>query len=186
MQSSISDINTWRADLRGKSGALLMLAFAIFSGYRWTASGDMFFILLMIRELTAVFFFLRRRAALAQSSKLVSMLSYFSSALPLFYLAPLGSASVFLISISHLFSIVGFLIATLATLELGNRMAVSPAVRGERCRSGVYRYFRHPMYTGYVLAEFGLVLSNPMNLLLFAASIAGYWLRSKKEDELFG
>ena len=87
---------------------------------------------------------------------------------------------------SEIFVAVGFLIVTLATIELGQRLGVSPAKRGEVCSSGVYRYLNHPMYVGYALAELGVVLLNPQNAGFFAISISLYILRARAESCILG
>ncbi len=72
---------------------------------------------------------------------------------------------------------------TFATLELGPSMGISPA-RREIVKSGIYRYIKHPMYTGYIISESGLALLNPMNGLLLIASASLYFIRAKSENRI--
>ena len=66
-------------------------------------------------------------------------------------------------------------------LKKSSSFGVSPANRGA-VRSGLYRYIRHPMYMGYVIAEFGFVLLNPTNLIIWVISVGLYFARTKIED----
>ncbi|HLE12703.1 MAG TPA: isoprenylcysteine carboxylmethyltransferase family protein [Bacteriovoracaceae bacterium] len=114
---------------------------------------------------------------------MTDLLAYISSALPLLYL-PAESASSFAALASTLLAIAGFTISTLALLDLGTSFGVAPANRGI-VRSGLYRYLRHPMYAGYVIAEVGFVLLNPVNAVILAASFFFYILRAKLENRIF-
>ena len=80
-------------------------------------------------------------------------------------------------------AILGFTISTLAIFDLGSSFGVSPANRG-LVTNGLYRYARHPMYTGYVIAEFGFVLLNPINLIIWVISVGFYFARTKIEERV--
>jgi protein-S-isoprenylcysteine O-methyltransferase Ste14 len=72
--------------------------------------------------------------------------------------------------VTNLLVIIGFLLATLATIELGDSMGVSPAYRGKVCRTGIYRWVKHPMYLGYAIADFSWVLVSPLNSIIYVVS----------------
>lgn len=61
-------------------------------------------------------------------------------------------------------------------------MGVSPAKRGDKCTKGLYRIINHPMYVGYVIAQFGWVLLNPWNFTIFLLSIILFSFRTKYEN----
>jgi len=124
-----------------------------------------------------------RKTAVAEGSKTERVFSYVSTAVPLFYFhATTTNSHLFLAA--ALLSIFGFLISTLAVIELGDRIGIAAAKRGDICQTGVYQYMKHPMYIGYIISEFGNILLNPFNLLIFTLSIAGYGLRAWRENNV--
>jgi protein-S-isoprenylcysteine O-methyltransferase Ste14 len=80
-------------------------------------------------------------------------------------------------------SVVGFSLATIALFELGTSFGVSPASRGV-VRTGVYRWMGHPIYIGYVTAELGFVILNPINGAILGISAALYALRAVMESRV--
>jgi protein-S-isoprenylcysteine O-methyltransferase Ste14 len=126
----------------------MMVGFGVLALYRWHQTQLLFFLLLVLRDFTAGYFFLKRNSAQSKGAKLLMIFSYLSSAMPLLYLdSTVSSKALFLAS--DLLAIVGFLIVVLATVELGTSIGISPANRGV-VRSGIYRHIKHPMYLGYL------------------------------------
>lgn len=157
----------------------MMVGFGVVAFYRWQQTQLIFFLLLVLRDFAAGYFFLKRNPAHSKGPKLLKVLAYLSSAIPLLYLdSTVSSKTLFLAS--DLLAIVGFLIVVLATVELGTSIGISPANRG-LVRSGIYRYIKHPMYLGYVVSEIGLVILNPLNTILLAISIVFYGFRARAE-----
>lgn len=172
----------FRRDYQRFVAAFVMLAFAAISFYRWTETHLLFFILVIVRDLLASFFFCKRKEAEKKSSKWIALFSYVSAGIPLCYLgASTDSAS--LILASNILSIVGFLLVALATLELGTSIGISP-VKRKRISTGVYKWIRHPMYLGYGVSEFGFCLINSLNVVLFIFSIVFYALRVRYENSI--
>jgi protein-S-isoprenylcysteine O-methyltransferase Ste14 len=160
-------------------GSAMMVGFGVLALYRWHQTQLLFFLLLVLRDFTAGYFFLKRNSARSKGSKLLMILSYLSSAMPLLYLdSTVSSKALFLAS--DLLAIVGFLIVVFATVELGTSIGISPANRGV-VRSGIYRYIKHPMYLGYIISEIRLVLLNPLNGALLVLSLFLYLFRAKSE-----
>ena len=157
----------------------MMVGFGVVAFYRWQQTQLIFFLLLVLRDFAAGYFFLKRNPAQSKGPKLLVVLAYLSSAMPLLYLDSNVSSKILFLA-SDLLAIVGFLIVVLATVELGTSIGISPANRGV-VRSGIYRYIKHPMYLGYVVSEIGLVLLNPLNGALLAISLFLYLLRAKSE-----
>lgn len=172
-------------DQRKLVGAIIMASFGVMALWRWYETGLVFFLLFCLRDFIAAYFIAIRKASQASPSRFAVLLAYASSSMPLLYQKANSDVSPILVGIASMLMIVGFLIATMATIELGQKMGVSPAKRGERCLSGVYRYFRHPMYLGYVISETGAIILNPLNLFIFASSVLGYYLRARLENQLF-
>jgi hypothetical protein len=107
-----------------------------------------------------------------------------SKCIPYFYHAPLASAPRVLHTLADPLGIAGSLLSTWAMIDLGRRFGISPAKRGDVCRSGLYRWFRHPMYLGYAMVEFGLILLNRRNLPIFILSMSSYMIRARMEDKV--
>lgn len=170
-------------DWRKLVGAFVMMTFAIIAMIRWYETHMVFFLLLVFRDFLLVYFFAIRKDSETNEPLGGRIISYASAALPLCYFHIITDNG-YLIVTASLLSILGFLISTLATIELADRIGFAPAKRGEICRSGVYKYIKHPMYFGYVIAEAGNILLNPLNGLVFIVSASGYWLRSKRENRV--
>lgn len=179
----IGAINNYRANSSGWIGSMIMFIFALVAGYRWYTSGLIFFGLLVVRDLAASWFLISRNPSKGRSdSRFSEILAYVSSAWPLIFLHPerfLPLAGL----LSSVLAIIGFAISTLAVFDLGTSFGVSPANRGI-VRTGLYRYIRHPMYSGYVVSEFGFVFLNPYNLFFWITSVALYFIRTKIEDHV--
>ncbi len=175
-------INDWRTDLTGRIGAVIMLGFAAIAGWRWFDSGLIFYALVFFRDVAAVWFLLTRNATSTRRQfGVTDILAYTSCAMPLLYFAVANTTANILL-ISNILAIAGFTLSTLALFELGNSFGVSPANRGT-VRTGVYKLFRHPMYVGYVVAEFGMVLLNPWNGIIFLLACGFYLTRAKLENK---
>lgn len=163
-------------------GSAMMVGFGVVAFCRWQQTQLIFFLLLVLRDFAAGYFFLKRNPAQSKGPKLLTVLAYLSSAMPLLYLdSTVSSKTLFLAS--DLLAIVGFLIVVLATVELGTSIGISPANRGV-VRSGIYRYIKHPMYLGYIVSEIGLVILNPLNLMILMSSIYLYTYRAISETNL--
>jgi protein-S-isoprenylcysteine O-methyltransferase Ste14 len=168
--------------LTGLIGSLVMLSFGAISFYRFYNTGIIFFLLMTFRDVLASWLLIGRREKVDQfSNKTVALISYLSSAIPLFYFKGIVNSHV-LILISSLLSILGFSISTLALIELGQSFGVSPANRG-RITTGVYKITNHPMYFGYVISEFGFLIINPSNFLIFLISSSLYFYRATIENK---
>ena len=172
-------------DYKKYIGSIIMLTFGVISYFRWSTSGELFFLLLALRDVIASFFLARREKSQANGKIIISIIAYISSGLPLFYLsAPYGVQTKMLSLTADLFSIVGFLIVTMATIDLGTKLGVSPAKRGNKCVKGLYRFLKHPMYLGYTIAQIGWVLLNNANIMIYVASLALFYLRAKAENKI--
>lgn len=175
-------INRLRSDPFGILGAFIYAAIAVFAYRRWDVTGSLFYVLLGFRDLVLCALFLTRAPATHQGSALSFAVAYVSASLPLAYSAE-GFGSGAKLGADVLF-VLGFALATIASLELGKSMGVAPAVRDSRKNTGVYRVLRHPMYAGYAIAEIGWVLLSFKNLPLFLVSMLFYFVRARFEERL--
>lgn len=169
-------------DLGKYFGSAMMIGFGVVALYRWHQTQLLFFLLLVLRDFAAGYFFLKRNAATEKATLILSIIAYISSAIPLLYFGAVGTSKALALGVD-LLSIIGFLMVAFATLELGTSIGIAPANRG-LVRSGIYRYIKHPMYTGYAISEAGLVLLNPLNVVLVAISISFYVFRAKSENRI--
>lgn len=160
----------------------MMVGFGVVAFYRWQQTQLIFFLLLVLRDFAAGYFFLKRNPAYSKGPKFLTVLAYLSSAMPLLYLDSTVSTKTLFLA-SDLLAIVGFLIVVLATVELGTSIGISPANRGV-VRSGIYRYIKHPMYLGYVISEVGLALVNPINSAILCVSAVLYFVRARIENKV--
>jgi protein-S-isoprenylcysteine O-methyltransferase Ste14 len=74
-----------------------------------------------------------------------------------------------------------------AKLFLRRSFGIAPANRGVK-RDGPYRFVRHPMYAGYLIAHIGVMVLMP-SLFNLAIYTVGWWaqiLRLKAEEDLLG
>ncbi len=174
-----------KIDYRKYLGSFIMLTFAGIALTRWSQSKELFFLLLAFRDLIASLFLAKRENAQIEGSKTMAIVAYLSSGLPLLYLsAPLGMETRFNSLIADLFTIFGFLIVTWATIDLGTKLGVSPAKRGDKVTKGLYSFVSHPMYLGYGLAQIGWIILNKWNILYYFISLSLFYIRAKAENKI--
>ena len=99
----------------------------------------------------------------------------------LFQVAPPGGWLVFGTALESL----GLVFVAGAFLSLNRSFGLAPENRGIKT-GHVYRYVRHPMYLGYILAEFGFVCNDfsYLNVLILAISVSFLLLRLRAEERL--
>jgi protein-S-isoprenylcysteine O-methyltransferase Ste14 len=179
-------IEATKIDYKKYVGSLIMFSFAVLSILRWNRSGELFFLLLSFRDLVASYFLATREKAEVNSGNTMAILAYVSSGLPLLYFsAPFGIELRSHRLVFDLLTIVGFLIVTWATIDLGTKIGVSPAKRGEKVVKGIYRFVSHPMYLGYCIAQLGWVLVNKWNLYIYLTALLLFALRARSESKMF-
>jgi protein-S-isoprenylcysteine O-methyltransferase Ste14 len=82
--------------------------------------------------------------------------------------------------------VASFALGLLAFVSLRSEFRVGPEPRhdGRLVTSGVYRHFRHPMYTSMIALAVGLFLSKPTaNMALAAATLVAFYLIKAKHEE---
>lgn len=80
---------------------------------------------------------------------------------------------------------IGLALVVTAFLSLNRSFGLAPENRGIKT-GGVYRFVRHPMYLGYVLAEAGYAFENAsiFNLFILMVSVLFLLLRLRAEEQL--
>jgi protein-S-isoprenylcysteine O-methyltransferase Ste14 len=181
LKSSLTSINSWRADPTGWIGAAVMMTFGGVAAYRWSVSGYAFFGMMVIRDVAGAWFLLNRHPSRSRTRQLLpALVAYVSSALPLAYMVPPTDVDSWRLIAVGVMNVLGFSLSTLAMLDLGRSFGVSPAWR-VRVTTGVYGLLKHPMYTGYVIAEIGMCGGNVLNLPILAVALGLYWVRARWE-----
>ncbi len=165
-------------------GAAFMASFGVVAIFRWNGTGLLYFLLFAFRDFLAAAFLASRRPARVRPAWKQSVLAYASTVLPLCYFNGSVDDALWVPKVAVLLAIGGFGLATIAVIELGRDLGVAPSIRGAVCRTGVYGWLRHPMYLGYAIAEAGMVLLNPWNVVIYCASMAGYFARAREEGRL--
>lgn len=94
-------------------------------------------------------------------------------------------ASSFALVFGEFLEVVGGVLVLGGFLSLNRSFGLGPENRGIKT-AGAYRVVRHPMYSGYMLAEVGFFLDNFSfyNLLILAVSILFLLLRLRAEERL--
>ena len=82
--------------------------------------------------------------------------------------------------------VAGLLIAVWARMTLGRNWSNVVTVKGdhELVRTGPYRWVRHPIYTGLLLALAGSALSQDLRIDLVVVPLAflGFWIKLRREE----
>ncbi len=86
------------------------------------------------------------------------------------------------------FTVLGFFIAVGSVFALRKSLSVfpSPKVHAELIESGVYRFIRHPIYTGilFTTAGYAVYSGNGLRFLVFLALCALFWFKASYEEKL--
>jgi protein-S-isoprenylcysteine O-methyltransferase Ste14 len=85
-------------------------------------------------------------------------------------------------------SFLGFLIILLAILQLNKNLTPFPTPKenGELISTGLYKYIRHPIYTGIFLASLGIAFYNSTywQLVISIILLILFYFKSKYEESL--
>jgi protein-S-isoprenylcysteine O-methyltransferase Ste14 len=143
--------------------------------------------LLLVAEFSVLIFVLIRRPTSAISVKLGDWLLAITATCAPLLIQPgidlwpqIAMLGVGLVLLGNCFQI-------WAKLFLRRSFGIAPANRGVK-RDGPYRFVRHPMYAGYLIAHIGVMVLMP-SLFNLAVYIIGWWaqiLRLQAEEELLG
>jgi protein-S-isoprenylcysteine O-methyltransferase Ste14 len=78
-----------------------------------------------------------------------------------------------------------FILAGLMLMARGWRLVFSAQEKDELVTGGIYKYVRHPQYTGIFIALFGQLIHWPtvVTLLLFPVIVGAYYHLARKEEK---
>lgn len=166
------------------AGATVFFAASSFSHWQADHSRITLLLIAAIETLTALIVVCSRRA----TRKDWRPLSVLSSWIAMFYFLGLNLAPgshVIPEQAGAALQIAGLVLQLLAKLSLGRSFGVLPATRSLVTR-GAYRWVRHPIYFGYLVAHIGFLLTNfsLQNLLVLAVLYLAQWVRIRREEEM--
>ena len=138
-----------------------------------------FFIFYLIMSL--LLFAIRERASASSSRISDYVYTILGLGSPLLFQSASSIALVF----GELLEVVGAVLVLSGFFSLNRSFGLGPENRGIKT-TGTYRVLRHPMYSGYMLAEVGFFLDNASfyNLFILGISILFLLLRLRAEERL--
>ena len=150
----------------------------------WLESGAVDMLLLFLaNSLFAALFLFRRREALVSDDICHWLITMLTILLSFFFRGSESAASGRIAIVSHVGLIVGMVIVLASLLSLGRSFGLVPANRGVKVW-GLYRFVRHPLYTGQLLVYISFVAGNLIwhNGLIFCGILTGLVYRAIAEE----
>lgn len=163
--------------------ALLWAKFALNAYTRWTHTGSLMLLGLVLYNTLLVAVTIARRPSVSTSTRIkdwvVALLTVMFS---LLFRSEQWHQSLPQ-ALGSILQGAGLLFMVVALATLGRSFGVVAANRGIR-RSGIYDWVRHPLYASEVMFFIGFLLSNtsPYNLLLCVSVLCGLVIRSWVEE----
>ncbi len=107
----------------------------------------------------------------------------------LFISVPSGIAATFFLQlVAFLLTVSGIIIVAIALMNLGNNLTPFPTPKkdGTLITSGIYKWIRHPVYTGILLSVFGIALYslNLPRLIIFMLLCFLFFYKARYEETL--
>lgn len=100
---------------------------------------------------------------------------------------PKFEISPFLKYVGLIFSILGFSIAVLSVLQLNKNLTVFPTPKtdSELITFGMYKFSRHPIYTGLILFTFGYAFfkASPFKILVALILLLLFYFKTNYEEQ---
>jgi protein-S-isoprenylcysteine O-methyltransferase Ste14 len=103
----------------------------------------------------------------------------------LFELLPVMKIPDFISYVGLFIAIVGFAIALLSVVQLSSSLTVFPSPKSgsEFITKGLYKYSRHPIYTGVILFTFAFAVFRESYFKLIISAVLLFWLYLKSSYE---
>ena len=139
-------------------------------------------ILFLFSELVGVGFILFQRRG-ETSTELYPVAVAFLGTCVSLLIVPMGTQLVS-DAVSTSLVVAGAAIALGAKLSLRRSFGIVPANRGVK-RGGLYRFVRHPMYSGYIINQIGFLLLyfSAWNVAIYAVAWLAFLARAKEEEK---
>ena len=166
------------------AGAVIFFAFVAFSQWQNDPGRITLLLAAIIEAVTAAIIVCSRRARRRDWRPL----SVLASFVAMFFFLALDLAParhVIPETVGVGLQITGLVVQLYAKLSLGRSFGVLPATRN-LVTQGAYRWLRHPIYFGYLIAHVGFLLSNfsVQNLSVLLVLYAAQVLRIHREEEM--
>jgi protein-S-isoprenylcysteine O-methyltransferase Ste14 len=163
---------------------LVFGSFAVANLLSWRETGRPVGLGAVLLEATTAVLFLVRRPPRETSGRVAAWVSAFA-ALSLALCRPTAEPDPGSFWIFEILQAAGFAIAISALLFLGRSFGAVAAIRNVKT-AGLYRFVRHPVYSGYLAAYTGYVLENPSlrNMLLFGFGTGAQLVRIREEERV--
>lgn len=166
------------------AGAVLFFAVAAFSNWRADPARVTLLMIAIIESITAGIVIFSHRARHRDWRPL----SVIASFIAMFYILALNlSPGIHVIpeAFGVGLQIAGMVLQLYAKLSLGRSFGLLPATR-ELVTRGAYRWLRHPIYLGYLIAHIGFLLANfsLQNLMVFVVLYMVQILRIQREEQM--
>lgn len=140
------------------------------------------YFLFLFTELVGVVLILSQRRGDASTETMPVLVAFLCTGIGLLVL----ESDVHLVPeiVSSVLIFVGAAVALGAKLSLRRSFGIVPANRGVK-RGGLYRFVRHPMYSGYMVNQFGFLLFNfsAWNLAIYTVAWLCFWIRACEEEK---
>ena len=166
------------------AGAVIFFAACAFAQFRADPARVSLLLIALIETITAGFIVCSRRAQRCDWRPL----SVLASTIAMFYflaldLAPGNGLAPEPVGIG--LQIAGLFFQLYAKLSLGRSFGVLPATR-RLITVGAYRWLRHPIYAGYLIAHIGFLLNNfqLQNLVVLLVLYLAQIVRIHREEEI--
>lgn len=140
------------------------------------------YLLFLFTELVGVILILSQRRGDASTEMMPVFVAFICTGIGLLvfesdvHLVPEGVSTALIFA--------GATIALGAKLSLRRSFGIVPANRGVK-RGGLYRFVRHPMYSGYMINQLGFLLYNfsSWNLAIYTVAWLSFWIRACEEEK---
>lgn len=140
------------------------------------------YLLFLFTELVGVVLILTQRRGTSSTEMMPVVVAFVCTGIGLLVL----ESDVHLVpeSVSAALIFTGAVVALGAKLSLRRSFGIVPANRGVK-RGGLYRFVRHPMYSGYMINQFGFLLYNfsSWNLAIYTVAWLSFWIRACEEEK---
>lgn len=171
-------------DLLERGLILVIYGYTLLAAHRaGTGLDDPALLLVAASNLVVVVFVvLRPRPGRISERPLDWLIAVIGTTAPMFAVPAAGPALLPVLA-SMTLTVLGFGVSFAAKLTLRRNFSIVPA-RTDIVARGVYRLVRHPMYSGYLLLQLGILTFGfePRNLVCFAVCWWMLWLRMGREE----
>lgn len=172
------------ADLMARTAIILLFSLmAVRFGTDFIQTGRLTGLLLLASEALVVVFTAARRSAVVVDRSFRARALTAVAMLGPMMLIPGAAAALAPETLTVALSIIGLSLVIAGKLSLGRSFGLIPANRGI-VSTGMYRFVRHPIYSGYLVTHAAFLLASPApwNLFLLALADAALLARAVCEE----